>query len=347
VAELNANAATRAALRRDKAVAEIIRSWRALTGGATVRDSDRRTLIACSGGMDSSALALALGAASRGLALGHIVHDLRPQEQALADRDAVRALAERLGMPFLEASVSVRCEKGNLEAIARRLRYKELGGMAGSNAYSFIATAHQGDDQLETILMRLMRGAGPRGLSGIKASRLLSGSAARVIRPMLGVTREDCERICRIAGHQWREDATNQDTDRLRAAVRARLVPEMRRLSPHVARRARSSAELLADAADLVSGHAGALLAKAQVAQDGYSWPRESLRTEPALVLGTMLRLAAANLTAGAGQDRLAWRLVRPVVDAILDRSTEPRRFGWRGLEVCVTAHSVEMGLRS
>jgi tRNA(Ile)-lysidine synthetase-like protein len=336
-----------AALRSDRAVAEIIRSWRELTGGATVRDGERRTLIACSGGADSSALALALAAAApQSIALAHIVHDLRPAEQAHADRDATKALAERLGVPFLEGAVQVRASGKNLESAARHARYKELGRLASTD-FQFLATAHQGDDQLETILMRLLRGSGPRGLAGIRASRLLPGFPVRIIRPMLAITRTDAERICRIAEHDWRDDATNRDTTRLRAALRHTIIPRLRTLAPHAAQRARTTADLLADAADLIEGQAGALLAKAAASETAFIWDRDPLRREPPLVVGTALRLAAAKLTRDVGLDRLAWRLVRPVVSAIADTTTDPRRFTWRGVDVLVTAHRVELRAQS
>jgi tRNA(Ile)-lysidine synthase len=349
-----------AALRPDPAVAEIIRSWRSLTGGAAVRDADRCTLIACSGGADSSALALSLAAAApQAIALAHIVHDLRPAQEALADRDAVMALAARLGVPFVEASVAVRALGGNLEAAARHARYAELGRLAAlgtpplrdgcaapaaeRRATPYVATAHQGDDQLETILMRLLRGSGPRGLAGIRPSRPLAGSPARLIRPMLGVSREDSERICALAGHEWREDVTNRDTTRLRAALRLDIIPRLKALAPGAVARARTTGELLADAADLIHAHAADLLAKAEATTGGHSWPRDVLRGQSPLILGTMLRLVAARLTRDAGLDRLAWRLVRPVVSAIRDDSTDPRRFEWQGVDVLVSAHSVEI----
>ena len=324
-------------------MAEVVRSWRELTGGAGVRDPERRTLIACSGGVDSSALALSLAAASEAIGLVHIVHDMRPAEQAFADRDAVKALAVRLGVPFLEAMVKVRAEKGNAEAAARRLRYQEMARLASEGGWPYLATAHQGDDQLETMLMRLMRGAGLRGLAGIRESRALPGGLL-LIRPMLGIERQDCERICKAAGHEWREDQTNLDTSRVRAAVRANVVPQLRRLSASVAQRAHISAGLLADAADLVNGHAEALLGQAEFADGRYGWTRAALRGQSPLVLGTTLRLAAARVSGDVGQDRLAWRLVRPAVNAILDNSTEPREFRWKGAVVTVKARWVEVG---
>jgi len=93
--------AVKEGLSRDAGVRRIVRAWRALTGGRGVRDVDRRTLIACSGGVDSSALVLALATATEHLVVAHVVHDMRGAEDALADRDAARVLAERVGLGFV------------------------------------------------------------------------------------------------------------------------------------------------------------------------------------------------------------------------------------------------------
>jgi tRNA(Ile)-lysidine synthase len=238
--------------------------------------------------------------------------------------------------------VKVRNLTGNPEGLARHSRYRALGDIA--QGLEFLATAHHADDQLETILMRLMRGAGPRGLAGVRPSRLLPGFPIRVIRPMLHVTGEDSERICQIAGYEWRTDATNNDTTRLRAALRADIIPRLKRLAPSLPSRARATAELLADAAELIDGHAAKLLAKATPLEGGgCTWERPALRAEPPLVIGTALRLAGATLTGDVGLDRLAWRLVRPAVLAITSSQTDPRRFEWRGMNLLVTAHRVEV----
>ena len=182
-------------------VRKVARTWRELTGGGRDRDHQRRTLIACSGGADSSALVVALasampvprsvprpsvlrpspgsdgdGRADPPFVIAHVVHDLRPRPNALADRDAAKALADSLGLPFAEAEVRIRTERGNPESIARRLRYTALKRLATAHNCPYIATAHHADDQLETMLMALLRGSGPRGLAGIAQSRPLGAS---------------------------------------------------------------------------------------------------------------------------------------------------------------------------
>lgn len=231
---------------RDSRVRRVIAEWRRLTGGTRVRDAERSTLVACSGGADSSALAIALATAPARVALAHVLHDMRPPDEAIADRNAVRALADRLGLDFLESSVGVRSRSGNTERIARDLRYEALDALCAEAGCAYVATAHHADDQLETVLMRILRGAGPVGLAGIAPSRPLSRST--LVRPMLVIEREECEGICLANGWVWREDLTNLDTTRTRAAIRHNVIPELKAIRPDAARRAAVSADTCRDA---------------------------------------------------------------------------------------------------
>jgi 2-haloacid dehalogenase len=115
--------------------------------------------------------------------------------------------------------------------------------MAQAHGCRYIATAHHADDQLETVLMRLIRGAGPRGMGGIRAVRSLGqegpeGRGVRVVRPMLGMSRDEAVRICTDAEWVWREDASNRDESFLRNAIRARVIPEIKAIRPDAAERA-------------------------------------------------------------------------------------------------------------
>lgn len=335
---------SRAKLRRDPGVRSIIAAWRRLTGGRARRDSDRRTLVACSGGADSSALALALASASRGVVIAHVLHDLRPIDQAAADRDAACALAQRLSVPFVEASVRPARAPGNAESNARRLRYAALARLARANSCPFIAVAHHADDAVETMLMRLIRGTGPQGLGGLHEARPLSPSGPVLIRPMLGVTREEALSICTSAGWTWNEDQTNQDVTRLRAAIRARVLPVLRDLSPGMARRAAKTSILLAQNATLAREKAAALNYQAteqDVPNAAFSLDRALLRGQAPLVLGEVVRLAARRLGGAKRLDRMNAKSLDAVVRALRDDATQSREFTLAGLRVAVRSKRV------
>jgi len=334
----------RTPLRRDPGVRAIIASWRRLTGGRSVRDTGRRTLIACSAGVDSSALAIALASASSHVVLAHIRHDLRPAALAQADCDATAALAARLGLPFATASVAPGRLAGNAEANARRLRYQALARLARAHDCLFVATAHHADDVLETLLMRLVRGAGPAGLGGIHPARLLSPRGLTLVRPMLGLTREDAVRICTAAAWNWSEDHTNQDITRLRAAIRAQVLPVLRRLSPGSSARATRTAALLAQSAAIVRERAALLLDQAKACgtrANAITLPRALLRDQPPVVLGELVRCALKQLGGVTRMDRLGRRSLDPMIGAIADQATQPRVFTIARLVVEVRSRSV------
>lgn len=317
-------------------MAAILRDWRRLTGGARVRDGERRTLAACSGGADSTALALALHAAGALAGLAHVVHDLRPEAEALADRDAVRALAAELGVAFLERRVRAAGEAGRagrgLEAAARRGRYAALAAMAAEAGCPFAATAHQAEDQLETIVMRLARGAGPRGLAGIPARRRL-GSLV-VVRPCLGVRRGELEALCDRAGVAPRVDATNEDRGYARNAVRAVVMPELERLYPGTASRTSELSRRMRQVEAAIRWAARRLAA-------GGMPGRAGLAGAPRAVAHAVLRDAA--IARGAGPDRLGWRTGDAIVRAVRDGVGGERRYAWGGAVVVVTATEVRV----
>jgi len=339
--------------RRDPAVASIIRAWRELTDHLPP-SRPRRTLIACSGGADSCALALALASStSPDLIIAHIVHDLRPRAEADADRDAAAALAAALSAPFVEAAIKVKVGRGNVEARARRERYAALRTLALSHGCPFVATAHHADDQLETMLMALLRGAGPRGLRGIARVRRLGRPAEptiQIIRPMLGtidgraraVGHAECERICQRAGWVWREDQTNRDISLLRNALRIDVIPKLKRLRPRAAEQAVAAAAIQHELAALAGREADAIAKLSS--EHGTGWAREALRDHSPVVIGEALTSSIMRATNGRARDHLGHRTLGPIVRAIRDHSTEPRRFILSGgVVVEVTAHHIHI----
>lgn len=316
----------------------MILAWRKLTSAPVGRSAGpgAPTLLACSGGADSTALALCLATAGARITIAHVLHDLRAREEAEADRAFTRTLAAHLGAPFLSAEVRV--GPGNREGGARALRYRALAELARGAGMRHVATAHHADDQFESVVMALLRGAGPDGMRGAGAKRAIGGGMV-VVRPMLeAATRADCVRLCELAGVAWSEDATNADRSRLRTALRHGALRDFDTLRPGAARRAATSARLMRDAAGLIADRA------AEVFGDAQRWERERLRGERAVVVGHGLRRAMRRLSGGGGLDRLPSRRVDEVVRAVRDRCTDPRVFRWpTGVVVRVDARAVSM----
>ncbi|GAB4386781.1 MAG: hypothetical protein Kow0022_16790 [Phycisphaerales bacterium] len=296
-------------------------------------------LVACSGGADSAALVLAL--ADRRPAVAHVLHDLRPRAQAEADRDATRALAERFGLRFVEAEVCVAGLPGNLEALARRARYEALARLAREVGVGHVLTGHHADDQLETLLLRLCRGAGVNGLRGIAPRRMFEG--IQIIRPMLGLRRAECEAFCARCGFAWRHDQTNDDLSFTRAAIRHRVLPVLTQIDPRALGNSERVAEHMRQAARHLRRQARAVIETAQASESCLRWNRAALSDVDDWVLGEALRLASARLGGARGADRRGSRPVLACIRSIRRPSGEVRMIEWGRLRVVITRDEVRM----
>lgn len=197
-------------------------------------------LVAVSGGADSVALLRALHrlAPSLGitLSIAHLNHGLRGKSAEL-DARFVRKLAKRLELAYTEglADVLNLAKRGRIsvEMAARRARYEFFAKTARQVNADAVATAHTADDQAETILLRLARGAGARGLAGI--GRKVSLDGLMVIRPLLDLRRFDIEAFLKELGQAWRIDKTNLDSNYLRNRVRHEVLPFLEtKLNPEI-----------------------------------------------------------------------------------------------------------------
>jgi tRNA(Ile)-lysidine synthase len=195
-----------------------------------------RILVAVSGGADSTALldALARWKKSDQLFAAHLNHLLRGVESD-ADETFVRAITGQLNVPVFIARENVAAcathEKKNLEATARRLRYEFLQRAAEQYQASVIVTAHTQDDQVETLVMRLLRGTGAAGLRGILAHVDLQPSL-RLIRPMLEITRVEVLEHCARYQLKFRNDSSNVSPEFTRNRVRHEVLPLLQTLNP-------------------------------------------------------------------------------------------------------------------
>lgn len=208
-----------------------------------------RLAVALSGGLDSMVLLhLAEGAArAAGLPLFafHVHHGLSPNADAWRAHCAASAAA--LGVPFDHRDVTVEKGRSGVEAAARKQRYAALGEMCRAHRVDLLLTAHHLDDQAETVLLQLLRGSGPAGLSGMDAANrapgLLGDERLVMARPLLGAARAELEALALEKGVSWVEDESNSDPRYARNALRSQVMPALAQAFPGFQRRvARSGA---------------------------------------------------------------------------------------------------------
>ena len=257
---------------------------------------------ACSGGADSTALMLAL-AELRGelgfeLSAVHLNHELRADGSA-ADETFVRELAASLSLPVHVRSLDVRALGGNLEDAGRRARHAYFGELIAAGACDVIATGHTLSDQAETVLFRLLRGSGVRGLQGIQPRR-----EPGLLRPLLGVSGEEIRAWLRSRGAGWREDLSNQDRRFARNRIRLDLAPTLDALNPRWREAlARTAAQGLDEERywDDVTAEAASRICELRT--DGVRIAVAAFSAEHPALQRRLLRRAAAD--AGGGQP--AW----------------------------------------
>lgn len=276
---------------------------------------DTRVLVGISGGSDSVALTLLLLDLAEHnqfsvVSLAHFNHQLRPS--AARDEAFCREFAARLQLPIVVEQFDVqgyRASHGlSLEEAARRLRYDFLGRAAAEAGATRIAVGHTEDDQAETFLLKLMRGAGLTGLGGIYPQRGL------VIRPLLDVSRSDLRVYLGGRGEPWVEDETNEDVENPRNRVRHVILPEFDRTAGGATRPsiARAAGLLRQDGQWLDELGRGRFDALAAVNADGVEIDATLLASEPPPVLRRVL-LEAMRRAAGGREVGLDH------VEAVLD----------------------------
>ncbi len=238
---------------------------------------DVRLCVALSGGVDSVVLLAALAARAgkhlrkrQALRAVHVHHGLH----ANADRwsEHCTTLAEQLGVPLTILRVKVARPRGaSLEAVAREARYEALARNLVPG--EVLLTAHHEDDQLETIFLQLMRGAGIAGLAAMpEVAPFAQGTLAR---PLLARSRAELESWARARGLQWVEDDTNENEQLDRNYLRRRVVPLIRARWPGAARAVSRSARHAAEARRLLDALA---LADVERASDGPALSVQRLR---------------------------------------------------------------------
>jgi tRNA(Ile)-lysidine synthase len=271
-----------------------------------------RLLVAVSGGADSTAALLSLhrlvqrGVIAAGLSACHVDHGLRPAEERVTELGLVEALCARLGVPLIVRQVDVTAarhsHKLSWEDAARQCRYAALRSGVEHAGAEAIVTGHTADDQVETVLLRILRGTGPRGLRGMEEwSRPWGPDGPLLVRPLLSVSRTETERYCEDLCAPWCVDSSNMSPRFLRNRVRAELVPLLRSLapgSPAALLRLSIQASTLADWLDLEAGRALAELWRPS--PSGGTLLRPATPLHPYLA-GAVVAMLLASLLEGSG----------------------------------------------
>jgi tRNA(Ile)-lysidine synthase len=274
--------------------------------------ADARVLVALSGGADSVALThLLLELAETGgftvAGLAHFNHQLRAT--AARDERFCEAFAAALSLDLQvgrgDVAAAASRERLSIEDAARRARYEFLERAADQRGADRIAVAHTLNDQAETVLFKLIRGAGLTGLGGI------SPRLGRVVRPLLDVSRADLREYLAERGAAWVEDETNADVANPRNRLRHRVLPELERCYPGAARTVARTADVARiDAAYLDAEAAALYAAAAQPTPTGVEIDVDRLTVAPAAivrrVLLTAMRAVCGNREAGLDHIRAA-----------------------------------------
>ena len=320
------------AVRRD--IRAVIHRIERAAVAALGHDGAARLLVAVSGGADSSAALIALAErADRHhwhVEAAHADHGIAAPEVRAGFRDAARALARAFDVPLHLGCVDLDTAGSGVEAAARAARYAYLADCARRIGADAVVTGHTADDQVETVLLHLIRGSGLDGLTGMRPSAPLpieplsshDAGAPPLVRPLLEVTRAQTQAVCRAFAVEFVDDPANRDLAFLRNRVRKELLPLLRELNPAVdaairrlAEAAHSDLEALAAAA--AEAHASLVLPSrgGEPREGAIQVSRTALQSYPVALRRRLLRAwaeraGAAPLSAErtAALERLAER---------------------------------------
>ncbi len=195
-------------------------------------------LVAVSGGIDSMCLAEKVRLEGGPFAIAHCNFGLRGEESD-GDEAFVKEWAEKYEIPIhikrFETEACAAREGISIEMAARRLRYHWFGELCREHGYEAVAVAHNANDNAETLILNLLRGTGPKGITGMKAQGTVPDpdfTDIPLLRPLLGMTREEIEAFAAEHGLSWREDRTNACNDFKRNKIRNQVFPLFKEINP-------------------------------------------------------------------------------------------------------------------
>lgn len=237
--------------------------------------ANKKILLAVSTGVDSMVLLHLMEQQGANIGVAHVDHQLRPESKAEAD--FLRNYCEEHKLPFY-LKVWQHPVVRNVEAEARRVRYTFFKEIMGQEKYDFILTAHHGDDQLETLLMRLTRGGSFIGHSGIVRQQKFGDGI--LLRPLLPFSKDTIYKYAKKQQLTYFEDSTNTSQDYFRNRIRQNVVPELKKENPQVLEHAQQFHQQLAWADQLISQLLKENLRNIDFDGQRWSFPAESLPAE-------------------------------------------------------------------
>jgi tRNA(Ile)-lysidine synthase len=266
-----------------------------------------RLVVAVSGGPDSVCLLHILTRLREALGIelyaAHLDHQLRGAESE-SDAEYVAELTQSLGIPLAVEKREVRAYQAqkriSLEEAAREVRYSFLAETAKAIGAGEVAIGHTRDDNIETILMHLIRGSGTRGLQGLRPRTEWQGAgiSLTIIRPLLEISREETQGYCREHGLSPRLDSSNLSLSPLRNRIRLKLLPLLKGYNPRIAEALLRTARLAADdLAFLEEEGARSWNQTAQLKEDTVILDKERLLGLPPALKRQVLRLSLGKLS--------------------------------------------------
>ena len=308
---------------------------------AAVRDGlfagIRRLIVGCSGGGDSIALLDVLVRMADGaqldLAVAHLHHGWRGAD-AEADLDAVRRAAHDYGLPFFEERTVLDNAPGSKEDVARRARLRFFGELAASWPGDAVALGHSADDQLETVILNLTRGAGRRGLGGMRRRSQVGGLL--LVRPLLDERRKTLREYLVERSISWREDASNNDISLSRNRLRHRLLGELQQINAGAVGNVARTARLLAEEEDWLEELAAEVLGRIRREEEyagGVALSPDGLAELALPLQRRVVRRAIEEVRGQHHHRRVRWLFLERRGWCLSRRRT--RRSGWSFLSRC------------
>lgn len=231
----------------------------------TLFGNEDRVLLAVSGGIDSMVMSHLFLKLGTNIGIAHCNFSLRNSESDM-DEELVKDFSDHNGIPFYTISFRTKEYSGSkgisVQMAARELRYSWFEKIREENNYDFIAIAHNRNDNIETLLINLIRGTGITGLSGMKPA------GTRIIRPILFASRHKIEEYCCENRILFREDKSNAETRYTRNKIRHLVLPLLKEINPSIEETLTETAGKLADIDEIVTDYINGLRLKLSVKRD-------------------------------------------------------------------------------